>query len=922
MKTFSKQLFFVSIIIVSLFGSITPTQVFAQDEQPIVTESVAVETTTEELVSTEEVTAETETEELVATETLAAEQLPTEGENVITVEATQAPESETTLQSEKISEIVELMADEGMTLVDESGSALPMASIETNQILENSDPFFWDGTKWVGYTVSGIGCPTNVTCIASATPFQAAVTAASALTVETTIYVATGTYNEDVVINSTKLLSFAAFNSVTVDGINVSITNPGFAKVNKITLNSNFGSTNGVYADSVIVGTNGEVSDALNLVNPINVEATITAQMKLVSANGYYNIQDSNTPADSYEWECAEPDVTIGTNVYTMVLKNPKSEDVLNYFTVNSDERPDFSAMDASIYLSKNYVAANANLQLSAKQRMDDVISAASASEAGVAWSNMDEQRVIWNLLGHMSGKVNNNNYTGAYDGNLIQTENQFNLAKQFTFTDNLLLPAITQKIWFLWPSGTANTSNTQLTFMKLAIPNTGCTDPTKCTSCPFGQELIANVGCQPIICTFGNQLNAAGTGCEPIVCTFGNQLNAAGNACEPIVCSVGSTLNSAGNACVPIVCGADETLVGNDCIANPPSSSTPQVQAAVNLAIPVTGGLQIPVTGTRIIVAGLGHTCMTAGNGEVLCWGLNASGQVGDGTNDNRLKPVLVEDLDEVVDLTAGSLHTCALKSNGEVWCWGENESGQIGNGTTTDTNLPVFVDGLPDKAIDITGGEEFTCALLKNMDVWCWGENGLGQLNDGSTINRAKPVKSLLNKLQNAIAAGQEALLSDAAGSVDAWSAEQATLVQEMGNSLFLFGDRWNMGGCAINFNGQVKCWNDDPISKFVEGSKPAYMVETGIAHGCSLNADGTISCWGNNQYGQLGNGTNQESASAVLATGISEAKEIGIGRNHSCVLVGEGNTAMCWGENTYGQLGNDSTIDSNLPVYVIEP
>lgn len=874
MKTFGKQLFLVSIIVILVFGSITPTQVFAQDEQPIVTETVVIETTTEELESTE----------TIATETVA--------------ESTPSLESEMTPQSEEISEIVEMMADEGMTLVDETGSPLPMASTETSQILENSDPFFWDGTKWVGYTVSGSGCPTNVTCIASATPFQAAVTAASALTVDTTIYVATGTYNEDVVISSTKLLSFAAFNSVTVDGTNVSITNPGFAKVNKITLNSNFGSTNGVYADSVIVGTNGEVSDALNLVNPANVEATITAQMKLVSANGYYNIQDSNTPADSYEWECADPDPTIGWNTYTMILKNPYSKDVLEYFTTNFDQRPDFRNLTSGEYISKTYKLDDANLKLSAKDRMDDVISAASASEiSGAVWTPKDEQRVFWNLLGHMDGKVNSNNQHGSYDGNLIETAYQFDLAKQFTFTDNLLLPNITHKLWFLWPSGSANTSNTQLSFMKLAIPNTGCTDPDNCKSCPTGQKFTDGVGCEPIICEIGTQL--------------------VGNNCEPIVCEIGTQL--VGNACEPIVCGADETLVGNDCIANPPP---PVVEAAANLLIPVTGGLPIPVTGTRIIVAGLGHTCMTAGNNEVLCWGLNASGQVGDGTNDNQLKPVFVEDLDEVVDLTAGSLHTCALKSNGEVWCWGENESGQIGNGTNTDTNLAVLVEGLPEKAIDITGGEEFTCALLKNLEVWCWGENGLGQLNDGTTTNSSKPVKSLLNKLQNAIAAGQEALLGDAAGGVDKWSAEQATLIQEMGNSLFLFGDRWNKGGCAIDFNGQVKCWNDDPVSTFVQGSKPAYMVETGISHGCALNADGTTSCWGNNQYGQLGNGTNQESASAVLTTGISEAKEIGIGRNHSCVLVGEGNTAMCWGENTYGQLGNDSIIDSNLPVYVIEP
>lgn len=894
MKTLGKQLLFASIIIILVFGSITPSQVLAQDEQPISTETIVIETVTEEPV----------VDESQETEQAAVE-----------ADATPAPESAALPEAEDLSDIVTILDNEGMTLTDESGAPIAMASVEASEILSDSDPFFYNSVErtingnllpigWVGYAKSETACPTNVTCLKSDTPFQAAVTAASGLDADTTIYVATGTYDEDVIISSSKKLSFVGFNSVTVDGVNVSEINKGFAKVNKITLNADFGTTDGVYADEVIVNNGGQLSDALNLVNPNEVEATITAQMKLVSANGYYNIQqDLPTPADSYEWECADPDPTIGWNPYTMVLKNPYSKDVLNYFTTNSDdERPNFSAMSSSAYINQPYDATNATLKLSAEQRIADVISAASASELE-SWSNMVEQRVFWNLLGHMRGNVNSNNQHGGNDPNLIENADQFNLAQKFTFTANASLPAITQKLWFLFPTGTGiNTSNTQLSFMKLPIPSTGCTDPTKCTACPIGQEFIPNLGCQPIVCQTGSQL--------------------VGNKCEPIVCETGTQL--VGNACEPIVCEADETLVGNDCIANPPPPviEAAVVEAATNLLIPVTGGLLIPVTGTRIIVAGLGHTCMTAGNNEVLCWGLNASGQVGDGTNDNQLKPVFVEDLDEVVDLTAGSLHTCALKSNGEVWCWGENESGQIGNGTTTDTNLPVFVDGLPDKAIDVTGGEEFTCALLKNLEVWCWGENGLGQLNDGTTTNSSKPVKSLLNKLQNAIAAGQEALLGDAAGGVDKWSAEQATLIQEMGNSLFLFGDRWNKGGCAVDFNGQVKCWSDDPLSTFVQGSKPAYMVETGISHGCALNADGTTSCWGNNQYGQLGNGTNQESASAVLTTGISEAKEIGIGRNHSCVLVGQGNTAMCWGENTYGQLGNDSIIDSNLPVYVIEP
>ena len=833
-------------------------------------------------------------------------------------------------QEEDISDIVALMAEEGLTLTDENGEDLSFASIETSQILSNSDPFFWDGTKWVGYTKTGSGCPENVTCLASDTPFQAAVTASSALGMETTIYVATGSYEEDIVINSAKKLSFTAFNSVTVDGVapsptNILVTNPGFATVRSILLNSDFGLSSGVYADKVTVGSGGQLNDALLLVNPVNETPTVEANLIVYGSGDHYRIKDANNKDTNFEWDCGEPQIPIypGTN-YRMVLKSPTDPDVVKYFQDNPDERA---------------------LNLSAEERLEDLVLAANMSEQTVGgyapWSNADEAMVFWNLLGHVK------NVLGNANGVTPLTSKQQALANYITsgkYDDTIVQ---NQTLWFLWPNGSGQSpKNVQFTFLKYADPvYIGCADPASCTACPFGQELIAGLGCQPIVCSFGNQINAAGNGCESIVCKFGMKLNAAGDGCEPIVCDagmkmnsvgdgcepiiceVGSKLNAAGNGCEPIVCGTYEYLEGNTCVAIPASvaqaaGQTVDIDGVNPTLIPVTGGLLIPVTGTRIIVAGLGHTCMTAGNGQVLCWGLNESGQVGDGGNVNQLKPVFVKDLDEVVNLTAGSLHTCALKSNGEVWCWGENASGQLGDGTTSDSNLPMLVSELPDKAIAISGGEEFTCAMLMNNEVWCWGENNLGQLNDGTTSDKTRPVKALLNNVQNNIAAGQGELFGDAAGKIDTWTTQQANTIQEIGSSLFLFGDRWNQGGCAINMNGDVKCWDDNLVSSLVEKSKPAYMVETGLSHGCALNADGTVSCWGVNQYGQLGNGTNQDSADAVLVSGISTANEIGIGRQHSCVLVGAGNTALCWGENTYGQLGNDTTTDSNIPVYVIEP
>jgi len=340
-------------------------------------------------------------------------------------------------------------------------------------------------------------------------------------------------------------------------------------------------------------------------------------------------------------------------------------------------------------------------------------------------------------------------------------------------------------------------------------------------------------------------------------------------------------------------------------------------------LLIPVTGGQLIPVTGGTLIVSGIGHSCMTYNNGQVICWGLNASGQVGDGTLLDQHKPVYVKDLEGVLNLTAGSKHTCALMIDGEIWCWGENSSGQLGNNTVVNSNVPVKVEGLPDKVLAITAGEEFTCAQMMNQDVWCWGKNNLGQLNDGTTTNQLKPVKSKLNTMLAQISGGQGLLLgSDFFGSVNEWAKVQAAAVQQLAGSLSISANRWGDTGCAVASDGSVKCWDSNLISAAIKDTLPAMEVGAGMEHSCVVNNDQTVSCWGANLSGQLGNGSNTDSLSATLVKNMSKVRALGVGANHTCVLSGTNNTPMCWGENTFGQLGNDSTTNSNLPVYVILP
>ena len=358
--------------------------------------------------------------------------------------------------------------------------------------------------------------------------------------------------------------------------------------------------------------------------------------------------------------------------------------------------------------------------------------------------------------------------------------------------------------------------------------------------------------------------------------------------------------------------------------VTDPPTTSTTILQ------IPVTGpaakgkstGLVIPVTGSRIIVAGLGHTCMTADGGRVVCWGLNTSGQVGNDTFINQLQAVYVKNLDGVINLTAGSLHTCALTSDNEVWCWGENGSGQLGNGTTANSSIPVKVTGLPDTVVNFTAGEDFTCAQLKNKEVWCWGDNSQGQLNDGTTTNQLSPVKTKLASSPIVISGGLSGFLGTSLSNVDFWNSQQAVAVKNFNNPLSISANRWQNAGCAVASNGSVNCWGSDLQSNLVDSQLPALEVGAGLNHDCVINDNLTVSCWGSNLRGQLGNGTNVNSDATTLVKNLSKVNDLAVGANHTCVLQGEMMVALCWGENTYGQLGVKSTIDSNVPLWVYPP
>ena len=294
--------------------------------------------------------------------------------------------------------------------------------------------------------------------------------------------------------------------------------------------------------------------------------------------------------------------------------------------------------------------------------------------------------------------------------------------------------------------------------------------------------------------------------------------------------------------------------------------------------------------SGVSAIAASENHTCVLMTAGGVQCWGFNLYGQLGDGSTTNRTVPVPVSGLASAVRaISVGGNNTCVLTTSGVVKCWGSNDVGQLGNGTTSDSALPVPVNGLASGVSAIAVGVNHTCVLPTTGGVKCWGDNGSGQLGDGTTEASHVPVlvSGLASDIISAIALGyNHTCVLTNMGEMKCWGANS-------------FGQ---LGNDAIDNNSLTPT----PVSGLANGLS---AIAAGAFHTCALTTSGEVKCWGNNTMGQLGNGTKSNSpfptpAGVVgLAGGVSA---ISLGGLNSCALTSAGGV-KCWGANYFGQLGN---------------
>lgn len=249
-------------------------------------------------------------------------------------------------------------------------------------------------------------------------------------------------------------------------------------------------------------------------------------------------------------------------------------------------------------------------------------------------------------------------------------------------------------------------------------------------------------------------------------------------------------------------------------------------------------------------------------------------------------------------VQISAGGHASCAVLAGGKAKCWGDGDINRLGEDWGDDAYYPVNVAGWRNGVAAVSAGYDHTCVITTAGGVQCLGNNNNGQLGDGTFINPAHlpvDVKDLSDVVAIAAGEGKHTCAVTAAGAVKCWGSN------ELGQ----------LGNTSVTDKSRV------PVD--VEGVTGAVALCAGEKHTCAVTNEGIVKCWGYNEFGQLGNGTTENSPVPVEA--LSGAASVACGYDHTCAVTTAGGL-KCWGINYSGEIGNgeEEHWDVESPVDVV--
>src|SRR3989339_849007 len=290
-------------------------------------------------------------------------------------------------------------------------------------------------------------------------------------------------------------------------------------------------------------------------------------------------------------------------------------------------------------------------------------------------------------------------------------------------------------------------------------------------------------------------------------------------------------------------------------------------------------------------ISAGNYHTCgIRANDSRVLCWGGRNYGALGDGNDSNtdNLNPNVTTDTSSYISVSAGYFYTCGIRANdSRVLCWGQGDNGQLGDGGIGDNLIPTLInDSSPYSSIG--AGFDHTCGIRANDSrVLCWGDSQYGQLGDG----------------QNTTDYSNPRVTTDSSPYISISAGYLHTCGIRTNDSRVLC---WGAGDYGILGDGQN---TTDRYSPYLTTDTSAYKsVSIGTFHTCGIRAnDSRVLCWGDSANGKLGDGqVTIDRFEPYPTTDTSAYAQVETTYDHTCGIRANDSRALCWGDNSNGNLG----------------
>jgi len=327
-------------------------------------------------------------------------------------------------------------------------------------------------------------------------------------------------------------------------------------------------------------------------------------------------------------------------------------------------------------------------------------------------------------------------------------------------------------------------------------------------------------------------------------------------------------------------------------------------------------------------LAAGIHHTAMVDKDHTLWTWGSNTNGELGNGSRDSSSTPVKV--MGQVATVSVGEGVTAALKTDRTLWMWGSNYHGQlgtngagdldIGGGNSFDHGSKHFIQTTPVKVMDqvlsVCAGSFYTAAIREDHSLWMWGDNQYGHIGNGGEGNvtdkygyvyQTVPVKVMDNVASvtfNEDAHAVAAIRTD--GSLWMWG--------RTGRGVLGIGGDGNASYEIDKDTDDREYYQDTPV-KILDGVS---AVRIGANHAAAIRTDGSLWMWGSNLYGQLGNGTTNDSGVPIKI--MDHVAAVDLGWSRTLALKTDG-TLWSWGWNFQGRLGTGAEGDSHVPVKIMD-